>query len=418
MGAAAKPPLPFSADRPIAPARTMEGLVRPGLRDLLALATRPEVLSFSIGLPAGDLLPCEVIAEAAAELLGEGPRPVQYGLPSSELKARIVELMALRGVVCTPEEVLLTTGAQQGTDLLARVLIEPGSTALVEEVVYDGVQMVLWPLKPKVVALPTDPGTGLDLDALERSLTRAERPSFLYVVPEGHNPLGVSLSLPARIRLVEIAARFGVPVIEDDAYGHLTYDAPPAPALASLDRRRVIYLGSFSKVLAPGLRVGWIVAPRELMPTLAALKHASDIDTTSLGQRIVERVLERGDFQDHLARLRKEYARRRDAMVSSLIRSMPAGVRWWRPTAGFFIWAELPPGFDSAELLKRAVETEQVAFSPGRVFAVGDCRRGRSGMRLCFAPQSPERIHEGIARLSRVIARELEPMAEPALSAG
>ncbi|HEV2733322.1 MAG TPA: PLP-dependent aminotransferase family protein [Longimicrobiaceae bacterium] len=376
------------------------------LREILPLLSRPGLLSFAVGLPALELLPAEAYLEATRRVLEAGSLALQYGVPHEPLKRQVVRLMADRGVECREEQVFLTTGAQQGMSLLARMLLDEGGTVAVEAAVYDGILGAVKPFRPRVVTVPSD-GGGIDVDALEALLEAGERPAFVYVIPEGHNPLGVSLGLERRLRLVELARRFAVPLVEDDAYGFLRYDGAALPALRALDADWVLYVGSFSKILAPGLRVGWMVVPEALVPTLSILKHGSDLDVTTLAQRCLADFLESGALPGHLDALRAEYRARRDAMLDAMARHFPPAVRWTAPTGGMFVWAALPAGSDAVDLLRRAVASEEVAFVPGAAFCARDPWRSAHCMRLCFASMAAERIEEGISRLGRLLAADI-----------
>lgn len=380
------------------------------LREILGRPGRDDLISFAVGTPATDLLPAAELAEAAARVLAEsGRRALQYGVPSPALKAHVVDLMAARGVACREEQVFLTAGAQQGMDLLARLLLDPGGAVVLEDPCYEGIRLAVRGLSPCVLTVPVDLQDGLDPDALETRLALGPRPAFVYLVAEGHNPVGASLAAARRERVVELAGRFGVPVLEDDVYGLLRLDgddggaSPAPPPLRALDDRWVLYLGSFSKILAPSLRVGWIVAPAELVARLSTLKHAADVDVSTLGQHVAARYLDSGGLPAHLERLRAEYRRRRDAMLGALERSLPEGCRWSRPRAGIFVWVELPAGADSSLLLERSIE-EGVAFCPGEAFAAGDPEPLRRCLRLSYADNPPERIEEGVARLARALS--------------
>jgi 2-aminoadipate transaminase len=315
--------------------------------------------------------------------------------------------MLLRGVTCRPEQIFLTSGSQQGMDLLARLLLVPGGRVMLEQTVYDGMPMALKWLEPEILSVPTDLDHGIDADAVERHLLAGPAPAFLYLITDGHNPLGVSLPETQRRRLATLARRHRMPILEDDAYGFLYYEASPAPPLRAHEDEWVFYLGSFSKILAPGLRSGWIVAPEELMPTLSALKHATDLDTPSFSQWMISSYLASGEFPDHLTRLRAAYRARRDALLAALERRLAGAVRWNRPTAGMFVWVEMPERIDAARLVRTAIEEEKVAFSPGAAFAVQGSRHADSCLRLAFAHLTPEEITEGVERLARVIERAL-----------
>ncbi|HEX8693040.1 MAG TPA: PLP-dependent aminotransferase family protein [Longimicrobium sp.] len=375
------------------------------LREILPLLARPGLLSFALGMPAAELLPTEAYLQATRRALEADPLTLQYGVPFVPLKRQIVRMMAERGVRCREEQVFLTTGAQQGMSLLARLLLDEGGQVALEAAVYDGIHGAVKPLRPEILTVPSDAG-GIDVDALEALLEGGARPAFVYLIPEGHNPLGVSLGIERRLRLVELARRFEVPLVEDDAYGFLRYDGAQVPALRALDADWVLYVGSFSKILAPGLRVGWMVVPEALVPTLSILKHGSDLDVTSLAQRCLSAFLDSGALPAHLDRLRAEYRARRDAILAALERHFPRTVRWSVPAGGMFVWASLPAGGDAVELLRRAVASEQVAFVPGAAFCAHDPRQAAHCMRLCFASLPVEKIEEGIARLGRLLRGE------------
>ena len=377
------------------------------LREILALANRPGVLSFAVGLPATELFPMASLTAAHMRVLPSHPETLQYGVPHRPLKREIVNLMAQRGVSCREEQVFLTAGAQQATSLLVRLLLDPGGEALVEETIYDGIQMATRGLSPRLRTVATDPATGLDVDAVEKLLESGVRPAFLYLISDGHNPLGISLSREKRQRLAELARRFRMPILEDDAYGFLYYRDSPEPPIRALEDRWVLYLGSFSKILAPSLRAGWMVVPEELVPRLSALKHGADLDISTFSNTVVASYLESGALSTHMSRLRCEYRHRRDAMLASLTACMPRGVSWNRPESGMFIWLEMPKELDAATLLRVAIEAEGVAFSPGEAFAVDGHRRADHCLRLAFANLPAEQIEEGIRRLGRVVVKAL-----------
>jgi 2-aminoadipate transaminase len=383
--------------------RGVLGMGSSGLREVMELGSRPGVLSFAVGLPATDLFPHEALAEAAARALAS-PAALQYSLPLAELKEQIVGLMALRGVRCRAEQIFLTSGAQQAMDLLAHLLLDPGGQVLLEDATYDGIRIAVRRFEPRILTVPSNAATGIDVDAVEARLAGGARPAFLYLIPESHNPLGVSLPLPSRRRLAALAREHRMPLIEDDTYGFLG-EGPTPPALRSLEEDWIFYIGSFAKILAPSLRVGWMVVPESLLPRLSMLKHASDVDTASLGHRIVAAYLAAGGLPSHLERLRREYRVRRQAMLAALEMQMPPGVRWNRPTGGLYLWVELPPSLDATALLRIAAETEKVAFAPGEAFAAADARGVRHCLRLSFGNCSPERIEDGIERLGRVLSR-------------
>jgi 2-aminoadipate transaminase len=288
-------------------------------------------------------------------------------------------------------------------DLLSRLLLPPGGQILLERAVYEGIRLATRLQQPEILTVAADPATGMDMDGVESRLASGARPAFLYTITDGHNPLGVSLSLEKRYRLAGLARQHRMPILEDDAYGFLYYGETPAPPLRAIEEDWIFYLGSFSKILAPALRAGWVVVPPPLAARLSPLKHGADLDTPALSHRLIAAYLESGLLPAHLATLRDEYRRRRDAMLAALREHFPPEVLWNHPTSGMFVWAELPPGLDAAELLRTAVETESVAFSPGAIFCAGGDPVGDRCMRLNFTSLPPEQIEEGIRRLGRAV---------------
>jgi DNA-binding transcriptional MocR family regulator len=283
-------PPPSAAER--ASARAQQIMRQSTLREVLGMASRPGVLSFAVGLPGTALFPVEGLARAAAQLLADDRLSLQYGIPYGPLKAQIVELMRMRGVTCRPEQVFLTSGSQQAMDILARLLLVPGGRVMLERTVYDGMQMAIKRLEPEILSVPTDLDTGIDADAVEAHLEAGPAPAFLYLITDGHNPLGVSLPEEKRRRLATLARQHRMPILEDDAYGFLYFGESPAPPLRAFEDEWVFYLGSFSKILAPGLRAGWMVVPEPLVGTVAALKHSADLDTPSFSQRMISTYLD------------------------------------------------------------------------------------------------------------------------------
>jgi 2-aminoadipate transaminase len=375
------------------------------IQQILAVATRPEITSFALGLPSAKLFPTEAYAQASVEALSTIPLALQYGPPWQPLKRHIVRLMAQRGVSCREEQVFLTTGgAQQAMSLLSRPLLEPHGTVLVEETIYSGILQAVKPLQPHLLTVPTDADSGIDIDAVSSAFAGPRPPAFLYAISDGHNPLGGSLSLEKRRQLVELARHYRVPILEDDAYGFLGYEQEMLPPLKALDDQWVFYLGSFSKILAPSLRTGWIVLPEQLIPALEFLKEGSDINTATLAQRTIAAYLDMGQLPAHLALLRHEYKARRDVMLQALQTYFPPSARWHVPQSGMFIWVEIPDCGDMNALLKMAIEKEHVAFLPGQAFSVNGSLHARHCMRLNFSCCSVEDIEHGMARLARLLA--------------
>jgi 2-aminoadipate transaminase len=382
-------------------------LSRSLLRELLAVVSRPGVISLAGGLPDPWLFPVTHYSAALAEVLATDDRALQYAPTWEPLREEIVRIMAQRGVECTPHQIFITSGAQQGLSLLAWLLMDAGAPLLSEQSVYTGLPQAVAPVGAVHLTVPSDLEAGIDVDAVAWRLARGPRPAFLYVIPDGHNPLGVSLPSGARERLVELARRFGVPIVEDDPYGLLAYDGPHAPPLRALDDEWVLYVGSFSKIIAPALRLGWLVVPPALQAPLAILKEANDLESSSLTCRAVAAYLRAGHLPGHLKLLREEYQTRRNRMLAALARHLPDTAKWTRPRGGFFAWVELPEGMDTMALLDRAVSEEQVAFVPGRAFAL-EATAGSCSMRLSFSNVTPDRIDEGVAALGRLVARAPE----------
>lgn len=373
------------------------------LRQMLAVVSRPGILSFAGGLPAPELFPTSDYASALARVLETDACALQYGPPVEALKRRIVDLMARRGVECRTEQVFLTTGAQQALAILARLLLNHGGDVLLEGIVYTGIQQAIAPMQPRILPVSTDLDTGVRVEEIVTYLEAGREPAFLYVIPDAHNPLGVSISPEKRQALVDLARAHNLVIIEDDPYGLITFDRDNPPPLRALDEDHVFYVGSFSKILAPALRLGWAVVPEYLIPKLTVIKEAGDLESSALTQRAVNAYLESGRFPEHLAVLRAAYRERRDAMLTALEDHFPSGCRWSEPLGGMFIWVELPAHVDTTALLETAVAEEQVAFIPGQAFALPSVS-ARNYMRLNYSNCCIADIQAGIERLSRVVS--------------
>ncbi|WP_274651221.1 PLP-dependent aminotransferase family protein [Paenibacillus humicola] len=380
---------------------------RSALQDMLEITSGPEYISFGLGLPNAACFPTEQLALSANEVLLRQSNPLQYAPSFEPLKRQIQELMSRRGVTCSTSQIFLTAGAQQGIQLLARLLLDPGGTVMTEEVTYTGFLQILEPFQPRILTVPTDPVTGIDVDRLETILQKEERPACLYVIPSGHNPLGYTLSREKRQRLARLAAEYEVPLIEDDPYGFLAYDDLELPAVKSFQSDGVYYVGSFSKILAPGLRLGWIVADEAIIEKLSIVKEAADINTATLTQRIAADFLAKDAFELHLRHLLLEYKSRRDCMLEHLSAQLDGIGAWTTPSNGMFIWVRLPAHLDAMTLFQESIATEKVTFFPGNVFAAGQNGNASSSFRLNFSFNDPGKIEEGVARLSRLVKRHL-----------
>ncbi len=371
------------------------------IRDLLAVTARPDVISFAGGLPAPELFPvAELRAAFDAVLDSDGPNALQYGPTEgyAPLRAYLVELLARRGIVTTPEEILLTTGSQQGLDLLGKVLLRPGARVGVETPSYVGALQAWSTYEPRYVAIPMD-DQGLEVEQARAAM--GDGVSLLYSISTFQNPSGVTMSTSRRAALLDLCADRQAPLVEDDPYGELRYEGTAVPPLRALPGgEETIYLGTFSKILAPGLRLGWVVAPRPLIARLVRAKQAADLHTDSLVQRAVLHYCLHADLDSHIARLRAVYGARRNAMLDALPRYFPAGTRWTHPEGGLFTWVTLPRGANATAILAEAIQ-HNVAFVPGVAFHVDGA--GANCLRLNFSHVSPTDIEQGMQRLGAVV---------------
>ncbi|MET7569473.1 PLP-dependent aminotransferase family protein [Streptomyces sp. NPDC005492] len=369
------------------------------VRDILAVTARPEVINFAGGLPAPDLFDATGIAAAYRAVLTETPaRALQYATTEGEpdLRAALAARTSARGLPTAADDVLVTTGSQQALSLLATALLEPGDVVLVESPCYLAALQVFAFAGARVVAVPGD-GDGVDPEALEDLVVR-ERPKLLYTVPTFQNPTGRTMPAARRTEVAAVAARRGLWLVEDDPYGELRFEGERLPWIAAQEGAadRTVLLGSFSKVMAPGLRLGWLRAPAELLRACVVAKQAADLHTPTVNQLAAARYLADNDLDAHVARVAAVYRERRDAMLAGLGNSLPEGSSWERPEGGMFLWARLPESYDTTELLPRVVRHD-VAYVPGAPFYAGE--PDRSTMRLCFVTQTPEEIGEGLRRL-------------------
>jgi 2-aminoadipate transaminase len=391
------------------------GLKSSMIRELLKLTARPDVISFAGGLPAPEIFPVQEIAAAAQRVLARGTESLQYGPTEGfqPLRELIVRHMSRYGIRVTPANVLVTSGSQQALDLVGKLLIDAGDRVLVEEPTYLGALQAFGTYQPQYLTIDLD-DEGIRVDDLEPQLRAG--PKFVYVLPNFHNPAGVTMSLERRRRLVELASHYGVPLLEDDPYGQLRYEGDHLPPLVVLDadmhgngggktfRGDVMYLGTLSKTLAPGLRIGWVVAPEEVIAKLVQLKQGADLHTSTFTQMVAWETARGGFLDQHVHRIRDVYRARRDAMLAALDRHFPPGCTWTRPQGGLFLWATLPPGHDSAKLLEVALQSK-VAFVPGVAFSARG--NGARSMRLNFSYSPPEVIEEGIRRLGKAVAETI-----------
>ncbi|MBE0447045.1 MAG: PLP-dependent aminotransferase family protein [Actinobacteria bacterium] len=380
------------------------------IREMLAVATRPDVISFAGGLPDTRVFPVNQIVESTQRvMLREGHEALQYG--SSEgheaLRRHIVEMMAEIDVEVGVDDIIITDGAQQALELLGKIFIGRGDTIIVEAPSYVGALQAFTSYEPDVVSVPLDDmGLRTDLlaEKLEELIKKGRQPKFVYVVPNFHNPVGVTLVEERRRELIELSGKYGFVIIEDDPYGRIRFDGEEEPSLRSMDEN-VVYLGTFSKIFAPGMRLGWVAAPRAILEKLIFAKQAANLCSSSFSQRVTEEYLSAFDWRKNVEVLIDLYTERRDAMLSALEEFFPEEATWTHPNGGLFIWATLPDGLDSGEMLAEAIREAKVAYVPGRAFYVGVEKN--SSMRLNFSYCPPEVIYEGIKRLGAVTKHHL-----------
>jgi len=377
------------------------------MRDLMAVTQRPEVISLAGGLPDTSTFPPDTFAAVAQRIATEScAKALQYG-PTEGLdgtKACIAEVMHAEGMRCDPEDVIVTTGGQQVIDLVTKTLVDPGDVVVAEAPTYPGAVPTFSSYQADVVQIEMD-ADGMRVDLLEEALDRLERdgrkPKFIYTVPTFQNPAGVSMALDRRHRLVEIAHQRELLVLEDNPYGMLRYEGEALPPLRVLDGGvYVMYLGTFSKILSPGIRLGWVVAPPPVLDKINQGKAGADLCSSTLSQLLVQAYFSEVRWRDYVDSLTEIYRQRRDTMLDALARHFPPQAEWTRPGGGLFIWATLPDFIDTTDLLARCLR-DNVAFVPGEQAYLDG--RGRNSMRLNFSISDEETIREGVRRIGSVV---------------
>ena len=403
-------------------AQRAKGVKSSAIRELLKITQQPEVISFAGGLPASEVFPAARFQEACQRVLQTQTHlALQYGATEGyePLREMIARHINRYGIQARPENVLITSGSQQALDLIGKLLINSGDKVLVEAPTYLGALQAFSVYGAEYIQVPSD-NDGLQTEMLESPLRSG--PKFMYVLPNFQNPGGTTLSEGRRPELVLLADRFGIPIIEDDPYGQLRYEGEHLTPLVVLDRENlrrdrgysignVIYLSTFSKTLAPGLRLGWIVAPPEVISKLTQLKQGADLHTSTFGQMVAYEVARDGFLDEHVKLIRRVYRERRDAMLEALKAEFPSEVKWAHPQGGLFLWVTLPEGMDAQQLFAAAIQ-EHVAFVPGDSFYApnGATEEGRRHMRLNFSASDPEKIREGIRRLGLAIRKQLDAL--------
>lgn len=398
------------------------------IRELLKLTEQPDMISFAGGLPAPELFPVDEFKRAAQRVLKQhGSQALQYSTTEGYLPLRefIVEKMSQYGIQASPENVLITSGSQQALDLIGKLLINSGDLILTESPTYLGALQAWRAYQAEFTTVPVD-DDGLQIDLLPEALCGG--PKFMYILPNFQNPGGVTLSLDRRQALIEMADQYGVPIIEDDPYGELRFEGNHLPPLVVLDaeklngrahnsdeagffRGNVIYLSTFSKTLAPGLRLGWMVAPKSVIRRCVQVKQGMDLHTSSFVQMVAYEVVKKEFLTKHVRRIREVYKERRDIMIGTMLRQFPPGITWTWPAGGLFLWVTLPAWLDATAVLEKAI-THKVAFVPGTAFFPDGS--GHNHFRLNFSNAQPAQIEEGIRRLGQVLAEVIENNAEMA----
>ncbi|RQO34009.1 2-aminoadipate aminotransferase [Herminiimonas sp. KBW02] len=384
-------------------AKRAEQLQSSVIREILKITMRPDIISFAGGLPSPATFPVEHMKAAFDKVLSQqGKIALQYG-PSdgyAPLREWIANSLSIPGSVITPDQVLMVSGSQQALDLLGKVLIEENSKVLVETPSYLGALQAFSVYQPQFVSVPTD-DYGLLPEAVDGI---ADGARLLYALPNFHNPTGRTMSVERRMALVETCARHGLPLIEDDPYGALSYRADPLPKMLTMNPSGVIYMGSFSKVLTPGIRLGYVVGPTPLIRKLEQAKQAADLHTSQLIQMVVYEAIKDGFLAEHIPSIRTLYANQCQVMLDALAEFAPEGVKWNKPEGGMFIWVTLPKHIDCMQLLEEAI-AQKVAFVPGAPFYANEPEKNT--LRLSFVTVPPEKIREGVATLAKLIAAKI-----------
>jgi 2-aminoadipate transaminase len=399
-------------------ART-EGMGGSVIREILKFTQQPDIISFAGGLPAPELFPVEQVASATQRVLErQGSEALQYSTTEGypPLREMIAQFMCRLGITCSPDNVLITGGSQQALDLIGKVLIDPGDQILVEEPTYLGALQAWDAYQAGYVTVPND-DDGMQPEPLARILGE-NQVKFIYALPNFQNPSGTTMSYERRVELVRLAEEHGVPIIEDDPYGQLRFEGEHEPPLIALDAEtrpsaaqarlaegNVIYLSTFSKIMAPGFRVAWIVGPRDVIGQLVQAKQGADLHTSTINQMVIYETARDGFLEQHIETIKRVYRERRDLMLGLMEELFPPGVTWTHPKGGLFLWVRLPAGMDSTELLKKAVEAK-VAFVPGGPFHPRG--GGENTLRMNFSNATDEQMEAGMKRLADVIRAELE----------
>lgn len=394
-------------------AKRTEGMRSSVMRDLMAIIARPDVITLAGGLPNTESFPAKTLAEITKQVSMKGSAAaLQYGPTEGfeETRRNIVEVMAEENTVADADNIIVTTGGQQGIDLVTRVLVDPGDVIIAEAPTYPGAIPSFCSFEAMVIQVPLD-NDGIRTDLLTQEVEKlaeaGRKPKFIYLIPDFHNPAGVCLSLERRVKVLELAKKHELIIVEDNPYAQLRFEGEHLPTLYSLDQDdNVIYLSTFSKILSPGIRLGWMVAPLPLLAKFNMGKQAADLCPSTLAQKIVNQYFKEFRWQDYVEEVIKVYRSRRDTMLAALEEFFPKEASWTHPQGGFYIWVTLPEYLDTTDLLALAIEQQKVAFVPGAGGWVDGS--GANHMRLSFSAVPEDTITEGIERISKVIREQMD----------
>lgn len=389
-------------------AKRMDNIRASEIRELLKLTQRPEIISFAGGLPAPELFPIEELIRVGKEVLEKhGQQALQYGPTEGYpgLRQGITKRMKKIHVDVSPEDILVTTGSQQGLDFAAKIFINPGDIIICESPTYLGAINAFKAYEPEFIEIETD-DDGMLMDQLEEALANTENVKFIYVIPDFQNPTGKTWSVERRIKLIELANKYDVAIVEDNPYGELRFEGEILPSIMHYDTEgRVIFLGTFSKILCPGMRVGWVAAQKEVLNKFVLVKQGADLQSSTITQIEVAKFLEEYDIEDHIEKIKDVYRKRRDLMIETMKKEFPEEVKFTYPEGGLFTWAELPNDLNARELALKALE-QNVAYVPGGSFYPNGGKENT--MRINYSNMDEERIVEGIKRLGKVFREAIK----------
>jgi 2-aminoadipate transaminase len=391
--------------------KNAKNMKRSEIRELLKVTRRPDIISFAGGLPAPETFPVKHLEQISSQLLREkGATALQYGPTEGEtaLREQLAKWLTHEKPTIKPENILITTGSQQGLDVVSKIFLDPNDIVIMELPTYIGGLQAFTSYRAKMIGIPQDEH-GMKIDLLKNMLAKlakkGKKPKFIYVVPDFQNPSGVTMSLERRKALLQVAYKHGIPIVEDSPYRDLRFAGQAVPAIYSLDtKNQVIVLGTFSKLLCPGLRIAWIIAPAEWMDRMVVAKQGMDLCSPSFTQLIVAEYMKQGLLQPQIESIRKLYARKRAAMLAALKKYMPKGVKWTQPEGGLFLWVELPKRMSATELFPKAIKNK-VAYVVGSAFHCNG--KGHNTLRMNFSYPSEPQIDEGIQRLAKMIKENI-----------